>query len=150
MLSLCKKEIQFQNLLKKIVNSEHEIYLLIQIVKFSNSDKKVKWPQAATAASNVYGSLDLLFNISTLVKPLIRFMRPSPNWSLGSFFLETFHSHSILLYLCYLCCPEFTFISNQNIPILYDTCCGSKVSWYWTSARGLWDSEVIKNKMNFA
>ena len=42
MLSLCKKEIQFQNLLKKIVNSEHEIYLLIQIVKFSNSDKKVK------------------------------------------------------------------------------------------------------------
>ena len=115
MLSLCKKEIQFQNLLKKIVNSEHKIYLLIQIVKFSNSDKKVKWPQAATAASNVYGSLDLLFNIPSLVKPLIRFMRPSPNWSLSSFFLETFHSHSILLYLCYLSCPEFTFISNQNI-----------------------------------
>ena len=41
MLSLCKKEIQLQNLLKKIVNSEHKIYLLIQIVKFSNSDKKV-------------------------------------------------------------------------------------------------------------
>ena len=53
MLSLCKKEIQLQNLLKKIVNSEHKIYLLIQIVKFSNSDKKVRWPQAATAASNV-------------------------------------------------------------------------------------------------
>ena len=45
MLSLCKKEIQLQNLLKKIVNSEHKIYLLVQIVKFSNSDKKCRWPQ---------------------------------------------------------------------------------------------------------
>ena len=45
MLSLCRKEIQLQNLLKKIVNSEHKIYLLVQIVKFSNSDKKRRWPQ---------------------------------------------------------------------------------------------------------
>ena len=28
MLSLCKKEIQLQNLLKKFVNSEHEIIYL--------------------------------------------------------------------------------------------------------------------------
>ena len=53
MLSLCKKEIQLQNIMKKIVNSEHKIYLLIQIVKFSNCDKKVRWHQAATAPSNV-------------------------------------------------------------------------------------------------
>ena len=53
MLSLCKKEIQLRNLLKKIVNSEHKIFLLLQLVKFSNSDKKVRWPQATTAASNV-------------------------------------------------------------------------------------------------
>ena len=53
MLSLCKKEIQLQNLLKKIVkiNSEDKIYLLIQIVKFSNSDSNSA--QAVTAASNV-------------------------------------------------------------------------------------------------
>ena len=53
MLSLRKKEIQLRKLLKKNVNSEQKIYLLVQIVKFSNSDKKVRWPQAATAASNV-------------------------------------------------------------------------------------------------
>ena len=53
MLSLCKKEIQLQNLLKNIVDSEHKIYLLIQIVKFSNSGKNVRWPQAATATCNV-------------------------------------------------------------------------------------------------
>ena len=38
MLSLCKK---------------HKIYLLVQTVNFSNSDKKVRWPKAAAAASNV-------------------------------------------------------------------------------------------------
>ena len=52
MLSLCKKEIQLLSLLKKIVNSGHKIYLLVQIVKFSNSDEKVRWPQSATAASS--------------------------------------------------------------------------------------------------
>ena len=115
MLSLCKKEIQLLSLLKKIVNSGHKIYLLVQIVKFSNSDEKVRWPQSATAASSFKGSLDLSFDIPSLVKPLIKFIRPSPNWSLGSCFLETFHSHSILLYLCYLSWSELTFISNQNI-----------------------------------
>ena len=38
MLSLCKKEIQLRNWIAH-ANSEHKIYLLEQIVKFSNSDK---------------------------------------------------------------------------------------------------------------
>ena len=31
------------------------------------------------------------------------------------------------------------------VSILYDTCCVSKPTWYWTSARELWDFEAIKN-----
>ena len=35
--------------------------------------------------------------------------------------------------------------TKTSILILYDTCCGSTTTWYWTSARGSWDFEVIKN-----
>ena len=68
MLSLCKKEFQLENLLKKIVNSsEHKIYLLVQIAKFSNSARKVRWPQAATAASN---AMPRGVSISCLTSPI--------------------------------------------------------------------------------
>ena len=149
MLSLCKKEIQLQNLLKKIVNSEHKIYLLIQIVKFSNSEKMVD-------------DLELLLlllmsrgvSISCLTSPI--WWNSSSGLSGHLQFVPwaaAFWKHFTLTLSCstFVICPSQSSPSYRTktyIHILYDTCCGSKATWYWTSQRE--DCQILRSKKTWA
>ena len=114
MLSLCKKEIQLRNLLQKIFNSEHKIYVLVQeSISLSESISLVLHPQFGKTPHHVYQAISKLI--------------------LGQLLFENI---SLSLYPAL---PLLSVLSRVHLHI------EPKYTWYWTSARGSWDFEVIEN-----